>query len=403
MAKAKLSGKYVKRRSEQSEWRYRFEVAGQKYEDATGIFDQRKAEAFAAQKRRDVKALLANEAKVNRGPMSFGRACEVFIAEKVPTFLSEEESDVRTQIAFMQKHIKPGLLLHEIPATAITAMAVARRATFKRARGGVMVRIKGSTADYTVDLLHRILNYAHDNHGATVAHFKWATFRSKKERKEKGAKTRRAIRPEVEQMILATISPEYLQVTRFALLTGLRATENLLRWDQINWSEKIAENVKGKGHRALGRNVMLGRAAMAILQAEHSRNDRDPVHVFSYAAHKTRLIGNTGRMTIRGQRYAITYSGWNSAWDRMKTALELQGKVRIHDLRHTFGTRNAKKVHIGNLQEMMGHAKADTTLGYISPDDDAIRAALDSAPMPMPLGSDEKVVPIVVPATARGH
>ena len=394
MPTSKLSGRYITRKDEHSEWSYRFAVSGRPFKGTTGTLNKREAEAFAAQKRADEKALLRNEAKANRGPMDFGRACEIFIAEKVPTLRSEKASDVRTQVAFMQKYIAPGRVLHDIPASAITAMSLARRKMLKRSRGGVMVRIKDCTADYTVDLLHRILNYAHDNHGATVAHYKWATFRAKKERAERGAKTRRALRPEIEQMILSAIKAEYLQVTRFALLTGLRATENLLTWDQIDWQEGVANEVKGKGHRALGRQVRLGRAALAILQAEYERPDRDPVHVFTYAAHRTRHVGNTGRVTIRGQRYPITYTGWNSAWDRMKTTLELQGKVRIHDLRHTFATRNAKLVNVADLQNMMGHAKAETTMGYVSVDDAAIRAALDAMPMPMPHYADDKIAPL---------
>jgi hypothetical protein len=395
---SELSGKYVTRARPDAIWSYRFNVDGKTYKDTTGTTDQAEAEAIAAAKRAEVVALIASEKKVGRGPMSFGRACEIYIAEKVPTFRSTSEADARTQVNFMQKYVKPGLLLHEIPASDIQKMALARAECLRRGRGGVLVRIKASTVNHTIEMLKCILGHAHDAHGATLRHYKWSVFRAKTQKARRGDKAKRAIAPVTEQALLATIDQNYLQVSRFALLTGLRATENLLRWDQIDWQARVARDVRGKGRREVGRDVMLGRAAMAVLQAEHSRNDRDPVFVFTYLCHMTRFVGKTGRKTIKGQRYPITYSGWNTAWDRCKEKLGLHGKVRIHDWRHTFATRNAKLVNVADLQTMMGHSKAEVTLGYITPDEEAMRAALDSADMPMPLGANAgNVAPIIAP------
>ena len=154
--------------------------------------------------------------------------------------------------------------------------------------------------------------------------------------------------------------------------------------------------------RDFGRDVRLGRAAMAILQAEYNRPDRHPVYVFTYVCHKTRVVGRTGRLTIKGQRYPVTYSGWNTAWDRTKEKLGLHGKVRIHDWRHTFATRHAKNVNVADLQSMMDHSKVETTLGYVTVDDEAIRRALDSAPLPMPKGTDaDNIAPIVAPRFSK--
>lgn len=399
---SELSDTYIVRTRPDAEWSYRFFFKGKKpYRGPTGTTDRKAAKAFAKQKRAETKRLLEEERKVGRGPMTFGKACDIYLAEKVPALLSMSDGDARTLIAFLQKYIRPALLLHEIPPSDIQAMAQARMQCLRRGRGGVMVRIKASTVNQTIEFLKRIMGHAHDTHGASLRHYKWTAFKAKVQRAERGDKAKRAIRMPTEQSLLATINPNYLQVTRFALLSGLRATENLLRWDQIDWQARIALDVRGKGRRERGRDVRLGRAAMAILQAEFNRPDRHPVFVFGYVCHKTRVVGKTGRVTIRGQRYPITYSGWNTAWDRCKEALGLHGKVRLHDWRHTFGTRNAKLVNVADLQNMMGHSKPEVTLGYVTVDDDAIREALDSAPMPMPLGSDENVAPIVAPKAER--
>ena len=399
---SELSDRYITRSRPGAEWRYRFFFKGKKpYTGETNTTDRTEAKAFAKKKRDEVKQHLADERKVGRAPMTFGRACEIFITEKVPAFLSASEEDIRTQTDFMQKYIKPGLPLHDIPPGDITKMAQARAQCLRRGRGGVMVRIKASTVNYTVDLLHRIMNHAHDAHGATLRHYKWKVFRAKVQRRERGDKAKRAIKLPTEQSLLATIHPNYLQVSRFALLSGLRANENLLRWDQVDWETQMALDVRGKNRRDVGRDVQLGRAAMAILQAEYNRPDRHPVYAFTYLCAKTKVIGKTGRKIIKGQRYPVTYSGWNSAWDRTKEKLGLHGKVRIHDWRHTFATRNAKLVNVADLQSMMGHAKAETTMGYVTIDDLAIRAALDSAPMPMPLELDAKIASIAAPKRKR--
>jgi integrase len=140
---------------------------------------------------------------------------------------------------------------------------------------------------------------------------------------------------------------------------------------------------------------------MAILQAEYNQPDRHPVYVFTYHAARTKHVNKTGRKLIRGSRYPITYSYWNTAWDRALAKLGMQGKVRLHDWRHTFATRLANSVNARNVQAAMDHAKIETTMGYISVDDDAIRAALDDTPMPMPLMPNDGVAPISAPKNKR--
>ena len=179
---------------------------------------------------------------------------------------------------------------------------------------------------------------------ASIRLYDWKIFRIRQE-KPQGQHVGRAIPLAHRQIILGSIKADYVQITRFALVAGLRATENLLKWPQIDWDNEVALRcVYGKGHRQIGRRVNLGRAAMAILQAEYNRPDRHPTHVFTYVAKRNGKVGSkAGTVLVRGRRSPITYSGWKSAWARMRSALALDG-VRIHDLRHTFATDNAKSV-----------------------------------------------------------
>lgn len=379
MSKPELSGKRITRSHADAEWSYRFEIAKRPFKGLTGTTDRREAEKIAKREYDKEKLLAKAQADIGRSPMTFGRACDLWVAEKLPKLAG---TGMLMQIDFLKVYISPALLLHKIPASAITRMALARAECLRKGKDGTLQRIRGTTVNQTVDLLQRILNYAAEAHEATVRRYKWSTFRIRQE-KEAGQHVGRAIPQAVRQMILGTIQDDYLQITRFALLSGLRATENFLTWPQIGWEEKVASRVYGKGHRQIGRRVNLGRAAMAVLQAEFYRDERHVTHVFSYVASRNGKIGNTSRVMVRGQRYPITYAGWKSAWQRMREKLALQG-VRIHDLRHTFATDNVKKVPLTTLKTMMGHADIRTTQGYVSPDEAAICEALDAMPMPMP-------------------
>jgi integrase len=408
MAVSDLSDKYITRARADGIWSWRFNVAGATYKDSTGTTDRAKAKKIAKDERERVIKLRRDEAALGRGPMTFARAVEAFIAEVVPSYLSMKEADARRETDFMLKYISGKLELQNIPPASIKKMALARAECLRKGRGGMMQKVKASTVNQTVDLLHRILAHAHDVHDASLRHYNWRKFRVKRQKKERGYMVKRAILPATEKELLATIHWNYLQVSRFALLSGLRAEENLLRWRQIDWDERRALDVRGKNRREHGRDVRLGRAAMAILQAEwnaqKAASGHDPLPdeaVFTYVCTRTRTIGKTGRKIIKGRRYPLTYSGWNSAWDRTKEKLGLQGKVRIHDWRHTFATRMAKKVNVRDLQDAMGHAKVDTTMGYVTVDDGAIREALDSAPMPMPLNTESGIAPLVAPKSRR--
>ena len=73
-------------------------------------------------------------------------------------------------------------------------------------------------------LLQRILGYAHRNHDATVKEFAWKDFVVKI-----GSRPgRRAFTESVEQQIFGLLDAHYLELTRFAMISGLRAQENLV-------------------------------------------------------------------------------------------------------------------------------------------------------------------------------
>ncbi|MCB1735717.1 MAG: site-specific integrase [Gammaproteobacteria bacterium] len=59
---------------------------------------------------------------------------------------------------------------------------------------------------------------------------------------------------------------------------------------------------------------------------------------------------------------------------------ELGESISAHRLRHTFGTELAERVDIKTVQVLMGHADIRSTLGYVHPNLERQRSALDQLP-----------------------
>jgi integrase len=57
----------------------------------------------------------------------------------------------------------------------------------------------------------------------------------------------------------------------------------------------------------------------------------------------------------------------NKTFDVVRKAAGLPD-VRVHDLRHTFATRAAKRVELAQLANVLGHSQLETTYRYINND-----------------------------------
>ena len=364
-----LTGKNITRSRDTSPWTYRVTAAdGKRYKRTTGTTDKREAEAIADAEIKKAKAIEETERKLGNGPMMFGVACDKWLAEKAPDL---GEDGLTEQVAWLRKQIGEKKLLQDIRKTDITGMVSARRECLRPDIGGAFRKIKPATVNKTLALLRRILNHAKFCHDATVKAISWKQFFIKL---DKARPARRAFTASVEQQIFGKLDARYLDLTRFAMCGGLRAQENLLLWEQIDWEHAVVRDVTGKGHRD-GRDVPMGDDEMAILQAEFNRPDRHPTHVWTYVAKRTQKVPRTDRIVIKGQRYPMTYAGWNSAWDRMKAATGLL--VRIHDARHTAVTRAIQRTggNLAAVRDMVGHADIKTTMLYWSGDEAAVRNA----------------------------
>lgn len=359
-----LNGKGVRRSRPNGVWKYRTRVNGKRVQVSTGTRDKKEAERIAADAIKKVKAKQVLNGKIKSGPMRFFVACAKWL-ENNPDL---REGGLEPQIDWLKSKIGDKYL-HLIDGDDIMTMRNKRIRTVRRGKGGTHVPVAPATVNKTLRLMSRVMNHAAFL-GAEVRRFKWSEFFLDVPKRKK-----RGLSPEIEDRIFSELRDDYHPIVEFGAISGLRATELLIRWEQIDWRNSMLLDVTGKGHRA-GRDVALSPAEIAILEVESRRNDRHPVYVFTYVADRTRKIGRTDRSIVAGRRYPITYTGWKERWKAMREAIGLP-KIRIHDLRHTAANRAlARSGNLKAVQEILGHSTiAITSAFYADASDDMVRNA----------------------------
>lgn len=150
---------------------------------------------------------------------------------------------------------------------------------------------------------------------------------------------------EEEQKRLFKVLPSYLKdIVDFALYTGLRK-ENILelQWYQINFDLNIIEILNNKGNKHI--ILPLTKPCRELLESLKSKQTSEYVFV---------------NPETNKRWYSI-----DRAWQKARDAAGLHD-FRFHDLRHTVGTRLAKKgVPINVIQEILAHSDIRTTMQYV--------------------------------------
>lgn len=177
--------------------------------------------------------------------------------------------------------------------------------------------------------------------------------------------------PEEQAALLATMPPELSPVVRFALLTGLRKSEQWwLRWEDVHLDEgyvlvrRSAHGKPTKGGRP--RRVALLEPARAILEALPRRSP----WVFCGARGKRRGHGKDPH-------------GWHDAVE----AAGITHRVRWHDLRHTCATSLlagwwGRKWSLEEVCKLLGHSSVQVTERYARKLDETVRLAVARTEFP---------------------
>ena len=106
---------------------------------------------------------------------------------------------------------------------------------------------------------------------------------------------------------------DYAPLFAFAMATGMRQNECLLRWSEVDWgARQICKT--GKGARLITVPIIDEvREILWPLRGHH------PEFVFTYVAMRTH------RGWIKGRRYPITLAGLRAHWHRLRKVAGVTG------------------------------------------------------------------------------
>jgi integrase len=151
----------------------------------------------------------------------------------------------------------------------------------------------------------------------------------------------------------------------FAKASGLRFSECLLKWSEVDWGARQIRK-PGKGGKFV--TVPITPTIRDIIWALRGHDD---LHVFTYIAMRTR----DGR--VKGRRYPLTPAFAKRAWELLREAAGVRG-FRFHDYRHNLATKLLRET--GNLklvQKALNHADIATTTRYAHVLNDDVAEAME--------------------------
>ncbi|WP_338826754.1 site-specific integrase [Bradyrhizobium sp. 27S5] len=366
----------VYRHTQSPFWHFDFQIKGYRFSGSTECESESDARAAEAQEKDRARELVAGWIAARRGPLTLERACERWWDEH-----GQNLADLKIKSALdrIVEIIGGKTLLQDIIDDTVANLVAERRKDRRRdrtvvdkGRAKILYRqITPSTVNRTMDLLRRVMRRAKENWNAVLPNEPtW-----KKHRLKQKKRPVREILPSEELRLDEAENFDFIELRRFAIITGLRRQNLLLTWPQVNF-ELGTISVVTKGDEP--RIIPLSREAYAILWR---RRGHHPKFVFTYKAQRTwknrtrkgRKLGDL----VKGERYPITATGFAS---NKKRKWEKAGvDARIHDLRHTTGMRTLRAT--GNLrivQELLGHSTiAITSEFYTGATVDDVRAAME--------------------------
>ncbi|HVN80192.1 MAG TPA: site-specific integrase [Terriglobia bacterium] len=188
--------------------------------------------------------------------------------------------------------------------------------------------------------------------GKTGAVIRVEMSRKKNLRLEQREEIGRALSLDEESRLLsgakAARSPFMYPVVSIGLNTGMRDTEiRTLRWEQLNFSQRILTVGKSKTRAGTGRTIPLNEELVLVLSqyAEWYRTRIGPTLPSNY-------LFPFGRAQHWDPTRPVTTL--KTAWQNLKRTVQVE--CRFHDLRHTCGTKLAETdASDETIMSIMGH------------------------------------------------
>jgi integrase len=347
-------------------YHYDFVVRGRRFHGSTKCTSRREAEAFERAERERARAEM-KAASAAQGSLELDDICERYRLEVGQHHVGAQdtEADLARLIEYFGAHTK----LTEIDDSKVAEFVAWRRGHRVQRKKDAKDSRPLSNAATNRSGVYRLR--ALFRRATVVWKFKLDNEPTWKEHllPEGEERVRELVDDEGDRLRSATRS-DYDAIIQFALATGFRLNECLLKWSEVDWGNRQIRKL-GKGKRKVTTPITDAvRAILAPLRNDH------PEMVFCYQAKRTMKAKGKTPATAKGRKYPISYAGLKSAWKRIRKRAKLTD-FRFHDLRHDCASKVLRAT--GNLkltQRVLNHADVRTTMRYAHVRDEEISAAL---------------------------
>ena len=328
-------------------------ICGRRLCESTGTDELEEAERFLAKRMEDARQALVYGIRPTR---TFKEAATKYMIE------NQHKGGIRDDVNQI-KQLMPFIGEQSIDKIH---MGVLQDFCETRRKSGVKTR----TINHGLAILRHILNLAAgewiDGHGLTWLHHAPKI----KLLPEHDNRQPYPITWEEQKRLFAEL-PEHLRLMAlFAVNTGCRSKEIcMLRWDweiaipELNTSVFIMPAFSQKQDKQQ-QVVKNGQDKLVVLNTRAQRiiddlRGKHPEYVFTYKGHS--IVGGLN----------------NTAWQRARKKVGLS-HVRVHDLRHTFGSRlRAAGVSLEDREDLLGHKSTRMTTHYSSAEIGNLLAAVN--------------------------
>ena len=324
-------------------YHFDFQFRGRRYYGSTACRGKRDAEEVERRERQ--KAALPD---LQRPPITLDEACGLY-RDKVETMPSWPT--MRYMLAALIKGLGANRLLSDISQRSLQLYFSGRRKGRSNA-----------TVNREIENARAVWRHAQDSRYDIGEMPNWKALRLKAP-----SRPPRELSFEEEADLLPALRDDVRDAVDFMLKSGWRRAEVLnLRWSDCNLATRAA-TTRIKGGEIVCRP--LTDALVTIIK----RQPKVCPQVFTYVCQKSR-----GKRR-KDQRYPLTPTALRGPFKDAKEKANIDG-FRIHDLRHTRGTRIVRQTgSLAAAKEALKHRSISTTLRYAHVLDEDTRRALDAS------------------------
>jgi integrase len=323
-------------------WQYDFEIGGHRFFGSTKARAKREALKVEAVEREKAKKRLAQTIAARTSLLDdiAGRYWQEVGQHHV------RSDNTWRMLSLVLECVGKDTLITDITDAHVVKLVAWRRGQRARPNGPIL---SAFTVNDTTKQLRKLFNRAKD-WGVRFEHEPhW-----RRHRLAEPPERVRELREDEAERLEAATREDLAPFFAFAMASGMRLSECLLRWSEIDWDTRQIRK-QGKGGRWV--TVALTPTIRDILWPLRGHH---PEFVFTFLARRTGPV--KGR--IRGQRYPLTAGGVRAAWRHLRDRAGITG-FRFHDFRHDFATKLLRAT--GNLklvQRALNHADIGTTARY---------------------------------------